>query len=170
MTESSPDRRASFPFFPVIVIVLVLALGVEAFLFFRPKSSRPREAAEAIREGASQQIETFGDPSAPFEIKFYAPLTLDWHQKTIGLLRRYDEDHPGRIYLHLMPMGNSKSDTEMTSKGFSCAVILINEENEFPLPDGRSLTLEKRPNTSTSTYDSEDVITVLDQLSAQGSS
>ncbi len=63
-----------------------------------------------------------------------------------------------------MPMGHAESDTEMQNRGFSCAVVLINDENRFTLPGGREVKLFKRPNQSTSTYNSEDVITVLEQL------
>ena len=57
----------------------------------------------------------------------------------------------------------------MHDRGFSCAVILINEEYEFALPEGRTVALQKRPNQATSTYNSEDVITVLDHLAAGAS-
>ena len=168
MTQRTPSRRGSSPIFAVVVIVLVVALGVEAFVYFRPSASRvPPEARQAVAAGATEPIETFGDASAPIEIKFYAPLTLDWHVRTIGLLRQYDEENPGRIYVHLMPMGNPAADEEMRGKGFSCAAILINEENQFTLPDGAAVTLEKRPRDesySTGSYRSEDVITILDQM------
>jgi hypothetical protein len=168
MTQNTPSRRGSSPVFAVVVIVLVVALGVEAFVYFRPSASRvPPEARQAVAAGATEPIETFGDASAPIEIKFYAPLTLEWHVRTIGLLREYDEKYPGRIYVHLMPMGNPAADEEMRGKEFSCAAILINEENEFTLPDGAAVTLEKRPRDesySTGSYRSEDVITILDQM------
>ena len=168
MTQTTPSRRRSSPLFAIVVIVLVAALGVEAFLYFGPSASRvPKEARDAVAAGATEPIETFGDPSAPIEIKFYAPLTLPWHVRTIGLLRDYDEKDPGRIYVHLMPMGNPAADEEMRGKGFACAAILINEKNEFTLPDGTAVTLEKRPKDdsySTGSYRSEDVITILDQM------
>jgi len=63
-----------------------------------------------------------------------------------------------------MPMGNSDCDTEMQKRGYACAVIFINGENEFALPDGRTVMLEKKPNTADSLYNSEDVITILDKL------
>ena len=159
--QPTPARRTS-PLFAIVVLILVVALAVEAYLYFRPKAGQPPpEALAAIARGASQKIETIGDPSASIKLKFYAPLTLEWHQKTIGLLREYDKEHPGRIYVTLMPKGLEECDEEMN---YSCAVIYINGENEFTLPDGRQVTLEKRPNESYSTYNSEDVITILDQL------
>jgi len=164
MTEAPANRRRSSALFPIIVAILVAALVVEAFLLARPGPKRPREARQAIARGKGQQVEVFGDPSAPIEIKFYAPLTLEWHQKTIGLLRQYHKDRPGRIRVLLMPMGQAECDAEMEKRGYTCAVIFINGENEFRLPDGRQVILEKRPNQSSSTYNSEDVITILDQL------
>jgi hypothetical protein len=157
MTETK--RRS--PLFAIVVIVLVAALAVEAFLLLRPKPQRPAEARQAVALGKSQQVETFGDLAAPIQIKFYAPLVLEWHQKTIGLLRQYNEHHPGRIHVTLMPMGLEECDAEMD---YGCAKILVNGDTDFTLPDGRAVTLEKRPNQSTSTYHSEDVITLLDQV------
>jgi len=168
MTETAPSPRRSSPIFAIVVVVLIAALAVEAFLYFGPHASRaPKEARGAIAAGAAEPIETFGAPSAPIEIKLYATLTLDWHVRTIGLLREYDEQKPGRIHVFLMPMGNPEADEEMRGKGFTCAAILINEKNEFTLPDGAAVTLEKRPKDdsySTGSYRSEDVITILDQM------
>jgi len=168
MTETASSPRRSSPIFSIVVVILVAALGVEAFLYLRPSASRvPKEARDAVAAGAAEPIETFGDASAPIEVKLYAPLTLDWHVRTIGLLREYDEQKPGRIHVSLMPMGNPDADQEMRGKGHSCAAILINEKNEFTLPDGTAVTLEKRPKDdsySTGSYRSEDVITILDQM------
>jgi hypothetical protein len=120
------------------------------------------EAQAAVASGASQRIEIIGEPGATIKIDFYAPLTLQWHQKTIGLLREYNDQHPGRIFVRLMPMGNEECDAEIQAKGLTCAVIFINGENEFTLPGDRTVQLYQRPNQSTSTYNSEDVITILD--------
>lgn len=168
MTQTTPSPRRSSPVFPIVVVILVAALAVEAFLYFRPSAGRvPDEARDAIAAGAAEPITTFGDASAPIQIKFYAPLTLPWHARTIGLLREYDEKNPGCIHVFLMPMGNPDADREMRAKGHSCAAILINEENEFTLPDGTAVTLGERPTDeswSTGSYRSEDVITMLDQM------
>jgi hypothetical protein len=175
MTETAPSGprpspRRSSPIFAIVVVILVAALAVEAFLYFGPHASRaPKEARDAIAAGAAEPITTFGDPSAPIQIKFYAPLTLPWHVRTAGLLREYDEQEPGRIHVFLMPMGNPEADEEMRGKEFTCAAILINEENEFTLPDGTAVILEKRPTDdsyTTGSYRSEDVLTILDQMAA----
>jgi len=169
MSESAPKKKSS-PVFAVVVILLVAALVVEAFMFTRPKpktvvvEDRPAEAQAAIKAGSAQKVETFGDESAPIKIEFYAPLVLEWHQKTIGLLKKYNEEHPGEIFVKLMPMGEPECDTEIQAKGVSCAVIFINGENTFTLPDGKKVELYQRPNQSTSTYNSEDVITVLEEM------
>ena len=167
MTEAGP-RRKSNAAFAIIVVVLVAALGVEGFILTRPKFSRNRPAAalQAIAS-SSNKIETFGEKSAPIKIEFYAPLTLEWHKKTIGLLREYDREHPGAIFVTLMPMGNSECDQAIQKRGVTCAAIFINGKNEFTLPDGRKVELYQRPNQSTSTYNSEDVITILDHPMAK---
>jgi hypothetical protein len=151
--------------------MLIAALAVEAALLLRPRTTgRPAPAdakarAEAIAEGPNA-VEVFGQDSAPIKVEFYAPLVLEWHQKTIGLLRDYDAKYPGRIQVKLMPMGDSACDTEMTKRGFSCAVVFINGRHEFILPNGKQVDLQKKPNTEDSFYHSEDVITVLDQIKA----
>jgi hypothetical protein len=169
MTEAVPTRKKSNAAFAVIVVVLVAALAAEGYLLTRPKpkADRPTAALQAIAS-SSNKIETFGRESAPIKIEFYAPLTLEWHQKTIGLLREYDKTHPAAILVTLMPMGNSDCDQTIQKRGVTCAVIYINGKNQFALPDGRKVELYQRPNqTVGSTYNSEDVITILDQLSAE---
>jgi hypothetical protein len=164
MTGFPPPRQGSGRVFGIVVAVLVVVLGAEAYLLLKPKPQveRPPEAQAAIAAGTSENAATtFGDPKAPIKIEFYAPLTLPWHEKTIGLLRDYDKQHPGRIFAKLMWIGNSEADAEMEKRGFTCAVIFINGRHEFKLPDGRSVDLQKKPNTADSFYNSEDVITIL---------
>ncbi len=163
---SEAVKKRSNPLFIVIVVVLVAALGVEGFYLTRPKQAvaRPDIAQRAIASGPDE-IEYFGTEKAPIEIEFYAPLALEWHQKTIGLLRDYDKEHPGRIYVKLMPMGNGECDGEMVKRGFTCAVIFINGKHDFTLPDGKKVDLQKKPNAGDeSFYNSEDVITVIETL------
>lgn len=163
MSESGRQRRR-LPIFEIVVAVLVLALAAEGFVLLRPKPKRPAEAQQAISAGQSQKVETFGEESAPIIIEFYAPLVLEWHQKTIGLLREYDKAHPGTIFVTLMPMGNSDCDLEMLKHGHKCAAILVNGKNEFTLPGGKTVTLQQRPNADGSTYNSEDVITIVEGM------
>ncbi len=151
--------------FIAIVVILVAALGVEGFILTRPKAKvdRPAEAQRAIA-ASSNRIVTFGEKSAPVKVELYAPLTLEWHQKTIGLLKEYEKAHPGTLFVTLMPMGNSECDAEMLKRGHKCAVIYINGKEEFKLPSGKSVTLEQRPNADGSTYNSEDVITIVEGM------
>jgi hypothetical protein len=167
MTNLRSAPRRSSLLFTVAVAVLVAVLAAEAFLVLRPKPARPPEAQRAIAEG-SNEIVTFGQPSAPMKVELYAPLTLEWHQRTIELLRQYDQAHPGRIHVTLMPMGRSDCDTEMEKRGHTCATLFINGKTEFTLHSGKKVTLEKRPNAADSFYNSEDVITILDQLWGKG--
>lgn len=163
--HTGEQRSASSAIFVAVVLLLAGALVVEAVILMRPrpKPKRPAEAERAIAQ-AGAKVETFGDKQAPIKIEFYAPLTLEWHQKTIGLLKEYDRAHPGRIHVTLMPMGNSQCDQTMQGRGYTCAVIFINGKEEFTLPDGRTVTLQKKPNATDSFYKSEDVITIVDQL------
>jgi len=163
MTQPPAPRRSN-PIFPIIVLLLIVALAVEGYLLLRPKPpARPAEAQQAIAVGP-EEIETFGNESAAIQIELYAPLVLPWHQQTIGLLRQYHEANPDRLHVTLMPMGRAECDAQMQELGYSCAVILINGEKSFTLPDGRQVSLEKRPNEPSSFYNSEDVVTILDQL------
>jgi hypothetical protein len=164
--SESPKKKTS-PLFVIAVVVLLAALAVEGVLLAkRPALTDPSDqgARDAALAKSSKQVETFGEKSAPIKIEFYAIHVLEWHAKTIGLLREYDKQHPGRIYVELMPMGNSECDAEMISRGFACAVTFINGKHEFTLPNGKKVDLQKKPNTSDSFYNSEDVITVLDSL------
>ena len=167
MTDTGAPRPRSSANFWIIVAVLVSVLAVEAVLYLRPKAepARPAEALEAIASGPTE-VETFGDSEAGIQIEFYAPLVLPWHVQTIGLLREYDQTHPGRIHVKLMPMGTAECDTEMHGQGYTCAVVLVNGESEFELPAKGTVLLEKRPNQPGSTYESEDVIAVIEVLVA----
>ncbi len=165
MSEGNSKKGGRNVVFIAVVVILVAALAVEAFLLLRPRPpTRPAEAQAAIAAGASQRIETIGEPEAAIKVDFYAPLTLEWHEKTIGLLREYNEQHPGRIFVRLMPMGNDDCDREINAKGITCAVIFINDENKFTLPDGRVVELYQHSNRPDSNYNSEDVITILEQM------
>jgi hypothetical protein len=167
--QSTPKSGSSALFY-IVVVVLLAIIGYQVYVWQQaPKQVKPVQRPEAARnaiKNADQTITTFGASSAPIKIKFYAPLALDWHKKTIGLLRDYNKKNPGVIFVTLMPMGNSKCDDEMNAKGYPCATILINDLNDFTLPKGRKVTLTKRPNTKAdSFYNSEDVITIIDQMS-----
>jgi hypothetical protein len=155
--------------FIVVAVVLLAVLCAEAYLLLRSRRTggvwRPAEARAAMGRGP-KKAETLGDPSAPVQVKLWAPLTLEWHQKTIALLREYESENPGRIHAEFMPMGAAECDTEMQNLGYVCATLLVNGENEFTLPDGREVTLTKRPNESYSFYNSADVITIIEQLRA----
>lgn len=165
----SETPKKGSPLFVIVVVALLAALAVEGALLLRKPDTKLTNAGdaaareEALAEGPNT-VETFGQESAPIKVEFYAPLALEWHKQTIGLLRDYDKQHPGRIYVQLMPMGNSECDAEMIKRGFACAVIFINGEHEFTLPNGKKVDLQKKPNTEDSFYNSEDVITVLDSL------
>lgn len=166
--SETPKKKVS-PWFVFAVVTLLTVLAVEGVMISRPgkpqltNQADKAERDKAIAEGPNQ-TETFGEESAPVKIEFYAPLALEWHQKTIGLLREYDQQRPGRIYVELMPMGNAECDQEMLGRGFGCAVIFIDGEHEFTLPEGRKVDLQKKPNAEGSFYNSEDVVTVLENL------
>ena len=52
----------------------------------------------------------------------------------------------------------------MHDQGYTCAVVLVNGESEFEVSGKGTVLLQKRPNQLGSTYDSEDVIAVIDML------
>jgi hypothetical protein len=158
MRETQAARRGAAPLFTIVVILLVAVLAAEAVMMLRPR--RPRAAEAAIDPNA--KVSYFGTETAHIKIEFYAPLMLDWHKKTIGMLRDWDKKHPGKIWVKLMPMGNSECDPIMEKRGFTCAVIFINGKHEFTLPNGKKVDLWKKPNTADAYYNSEDVITILD--------
>ncbi len=66
-----------------------------------------------------------------------------------------------------MPMGNTQCDKLIQDRGGHSAVIDINGKHEFKLTDGKVADLELRPNKGgNGLYNSEDVITVLEMISA----
>ena len=158
MRKTHSARRGAAPLFTIVIVLLIAALGVEAVMMMRPR--RPQAAIEKIDPNA--KVSYFGTKTAPIQIEFYAPLKLEWHQKTIGLLRDWDKKHPGQLGVKLMPMGNAECDPIMDKRGFVCAVIFINGKHEFTLPNGTKVDLQKRPNTDGAFYNSNDVITILD--------
>jgi hypothetical protein len=173
-TPAKPKKKSGL--FLAVVVVLIAALAVEGYLLLKPRpaketaAKRPIEAQAAIVSStfSGQKIEEFGDSNAPIKVELYAPLVLEWHQKTIGLLREYDKKHPGKIHVKLMPMGKSECDEEMAKRGYTCAVLFVNGKVDYTLPDGKKVEFYQWPNHPNSTYNSEDVITVIDELVKKG--
>jgi hypothetical protein len=160
MRKTHSARRGAAPVFTIVIVLLVVALATEAVMMMRPR--RPAIADTGIKNNPNAVVSYFGTKTAPIQIEFYAPLMLEWHKKTIGLLREWDKKHPGQLGVKLMPMGNAECDPIMDKRGFVCAVIFINGKHEFTLPSGTKVDLQKRPNTDGAFYNSEDVITILD--------
>jgi hypothetical protein len=163
---SEGKKKSGGPWFAIVVVVLLAGVAVEGTVFLKAKHEmqRPKAAQLAIHDDPVTYI---GKKGAPITLEFYAPLTLAWHEKTIGLLRDYDKKHPGQIFVTLMPMGNPECDKIIQDRGGHCAVIDVNGKHQFTLPSGKKADLELKPNKGgNGLYNSEDVITVVEMLSA----
>lgn len=170
MNELKLKQKAGGVLYTATVAILALALAALTAIVLRNQFVKPpRPPDEALWAIRNDPVTYIGEKTAPTKVELYAPLMLEWHQKTIGLLRDYDKQHPGKIYVTLMPMGNTDCDAVMSKRGFTCAVVFINGQHEFLLPNGRKVDLQKRPNNGdASTYNSEDVIAVLEGLKPAG--
>jgi hypothetical protein len=121
--------------------------------------------AEAIRpgEGAAEDL---GKPTAKILVKLLAPITIECHAKTAQLLRDLAGREPDRVRVQMFDMRQPAGRQEMRKERLNCATVLVNNRYQFTLdaPSGkRQVTFQHRPNDPNSPYQSEDVITVVEQ-------
>jgi hypothetical protein len=82
------------------------------------------------------------------------------------LLRDFAAREPDRVRIQLFDMKSVAGREEMRKERLSCATVLVNNRFEFTLdgPSGkRQVALQHHPNDPTSSYNSEDVISVVEQ-------
>jgi hypothetical protein len=120
---------------------------------------------EMIRpgEGAAEDL---GKPTAKILVKMLAPLATDCHQKTAQLLREIAAREPDRVRVQIFDMKTPAGRQEMSRERLNCASVLVNNRLQFTLdtPTGeRKVLFQHRPNEANSAYNSEDVITVVEQ-------
>jgi len=120
---------------------------------------------EFIRPGEGA-VEDLGKPTAKILVKLLAPLATDCHEKTAQLLRELATREPDRVRLQIFDMRRPTGRQEMSRERLSCASVLVNNRFQFTIdtPTGeRKVLFQHRPNDPNSAYNSEDVITVVEQ-------
>jgi hypothetical protein len=120
---------------------------------------------ECIRPGEGAVID-MGAPKARILVKMFAPLQTECHMKTADLLKSLAEREPDRVRVQIFDMATPAGREEMQKEGLTCATVLINNRYIFTIqtPTGpRKVALHHRPNDPRATYNSEDVITVVEQ-------
>ena len=116
---------------------------------------------ELVKPGNSPTIE-LGSPQAKVLVKMLAPLQTECHQKTMELLKELAAREPDRLRVQIFDMGIPEVRAEMMRERLQCATVLVNNREEFTLGE-RKVTFSHRPNEGRSTYQSEDVILVVEQ-------
>lgn len=120
---------------------------------------------ELIRpgEGAAADL---GSPKAKILVKMCAPLHTECHIETANLLKALAQREPERVRVQLFDMRSRAGRGEMQREGLRCATVLVSNRYEFTLagPEGeRRVTLWHRPNTPQASYNSVDVVAVVEQ-------
>ncbi len=120
---------------------------------------------ELLRPGEGA-VSDMGSPKAKILVKLLAPLATDCHQKTAQLLKALAAREPDRVRIQLFDMRTVAGRQEMRKERLTCATVLINNRYQFTLdtPNGkRQVTFQHHPNDPKALYNSEDVITAIDQ-------
>ncbi len=114
-------------------------------------------------EGAAEDL---GSPEAQVLVKMLAPAGIDCHRTTAVLLREVAEREGERVRVQIFDMQRPEGRREMLRERLRCATVLVNNRMTFALEGeegAREVVLSHKPNEELSTYNSEDVITVIEQ-------
>lgn len=137
----------------------------EAGLWQLTETLRRLGRGELVNPG-DKATEDLGPPGARVLVKLFAPLAPQCHQKTAQLLRELAGREPERVRVQIFDMMGPEARAEMRRERLSCATVLVNNRLDFRLGSGeenRAVSLSHRPNAPQSTYNSEDVVTVVEQ-------
>jgi hypothetical protein len=113
-----------------------------------------------------EATEDLGSPDAKLLVKMLAPMGPECHQITAALLRELAERDPDRVRVQIFDMARPAGRMEMNRERLKCAAVLVNNRFEFVLGeegDESKVELWHKPNTAKSTYNSEDVIAVVER-------
>ncbi len=121
---------------------------------------------EMVNPGEGAVVD-LGSPEAKVLVKMFAPLRPACHQKTVELLNDLAAREPERVRVQLFDMARGpRARREMRREGVNCATVLVNNRMKFTLEGeegARKVVLSHMPNEERSTYNSEDVIAVVEQ-------
>ena len=107
-----------------------------------------------------------GSPQAQVLVKMLAPLAPACHQETARLLRDLAGREPERVRVQVFDLSGAAGRQEATRERLHCATVLVNNQYQFTLSgagEPREVQLYRRPNYPNSTYNSPDVIAVVEQ-------
>jgi hypothetical protein len=107
-----------------------------------------------------------GSPQAKVLVKMLAPLAPACHQETARLLRELAAREPERVRVQIFDLSGPAGRQEANRERLHCATVLVNNRYQFTLSgagEPREVQLYRRPNYPNSTYDSPDVIAVVEQ-------
>ena len=118
---------------------------------------------EFVNPGQNPTLD-LGSPEAKVLVKLLAPLQHECHQKTVELLKELAAREPERVRVQVFDMADREGmgRKEMLRERTMCATVLVNNRYEFTLGE-RKVVLSHKPNEPKSTYNSEDVIAVVEQ-------
>ena len=105
-----------------------------------------------------------GSPKAKVLVKLLAPVGPECHQKTSALLVALATQHPDQLRLQIFDMFSPAGRAEMTRERLNCATVLVNNRHDFQIEESdrlREVQFVHRPNAPNSSYQSEDVVTVV---------
>lgn len=121
---------------------------------------------ELVNPGEEASVD-IGSPEAKVLVKMYAPRGPACHQKTVELLKDLAAREPERVRVQIFDMARGpRGRAEMRRERIQCATVLVNNRMEFTLEGdegAREVVLSHKPNEERSTYNSEDVIAVVEQ-------
>jgi len=120
---------------------------------------------EFLNPGKNPNLD-LGSPQAKVLVKMLAPLSADCHLHTADLLQGIAVKDPGHVRVQIYDAATPPGREEMRRERLTCATVLVNNRYEFTLqtPEGeRKVQLWHKPNTPTSSYNSEDALAVVQQ-------
>jgi hypothetical protein len=120
---------------------------------------------EFVKPGEGAEVD-LGSAEAKILVKMFAPLAPECHRTTADLLKELAEREPERVRVQIFNMMTRPGQAEMRRERLRCATVLVNNRYEFTLqtPDGpREVAFHHRPNGPKASYNSEDVIALVDQ-------
>lgn len=107
-----------------------------------------------------------GSPQAKVLVKMLVPLAPACHQETARLLRELAARELQGVRVQIFDQSGAAGRQESNRERLHCATVLVNNRYQFTLSgaeEPREVQLYRRPNYPSSTYNSQDVIAVVEQ-------
>jgi hypothetical protein len=150
----------------LLLSLLALCAVIYGGLVLANEFRESRLPGQTPAAAALPKIEELGNPQAGLHVELYVPVLVDCHAKTLELVKKFVADHPRQVRLTLLPKGTPEADSKMAARGITCATVLVNGEKSFVLKQNgksRGVTFDGQPNVAGGSYNSEDVIRVLEE-------